>query len=188
MAVGDAGTTVDLLGLAEDQAGAGVTELRPAGPARPPMTCAWKPAAPGRCTSWRRASRRWWMGSCGLGRISTTRARYDTGLRPTLVSIVRIALKLTFKMLSDKDSDYHRFNKIAGMDHTPEIHAVVMTHCGHSRKSRFTPDSTTKFFTNRALNIAKEYEHLFSDKVENCFYLLDDFSQAGESVVHNAFR
>ncbi len=89
------------------------------------------------------------------------------------------ALKLTFKMLADQDSDYHRFNKIAGLNHTPKVHAVVMTHCGYSRKSRFTPDSTTKFFTNRALNIAKEYEHLFSDKVENCFYLLDDFFSSG---------
>ena len=89
------------------------------------------------------------------------------------------ALKLTFKMLSDPDSDYHRFNKIAGMKRTPKVHAVVMTHCGYSRRSRFTPDSTTKFFTNRALNIAKEYEHLFSDKVENCFYLLDDFFSSG---------
>ncbi len=89
------------------------------------------------------------------------------------------ALRLTFQMLSDEHSDYHRFNKIAGMMHTPKIHAIVMTHCGYSRKSQFTPDSTTQFFTNRALQLAIQYQHLFSDTVENCFYLLDDFFSSG---------
>ncbi|MDK4804926.1 MAG: ParA family protein [Novosphingobium aromaticivorans] len=89
------------------------------------------------------------------------------------------ALRLTFEMLSDQTKDYHRFNQMAKLDHTPRIHAVVMTHCGYSRKSKYTPDNTTAFFTQRAIDIAKEYEHLFSDKIENCFYLFDDFFSSG---------
>lgn len=89
------------------------------------------------------------------------------------------ALRLTFEMLADENKDYHRFNKLGGIDKAPKVHAVIMTHCGYSRKSKYTPDSTTQFFTNRALEIALEYQHLFSDDVENCFYLFDDFFSSG---------
>jgi hypothetical protein len=98
------------------------------------------------------------------------------------------ALRLTFEMLSDQTKDYHRFNQMAKLDHTPRIHAVVMTHCGYSRKSKYTPDNTTAFFTQRAIDIAKEYEHLFSDKIENCFYLFDDFFLVAALAALSAFQ
>jgi chromosome partitioning protein len=90
------------------------------------------------------------------------------------------ALRLTLDMLKSKDMDFHRFNAQAGIDRSPQVHAIVMTHCGWSRQKANTPDSSTKFFAQKALDIANEYQELFSeDNVSDCFYLLDDFHSAG---------
>ncbi len=90
------------------------------------------------------------------------------------------ALRLTLDMLADDNSEFHKFNEQAGLSHQPKVHAIAMTHCGWSRQKKNTPDSSTKFFLQKALEIAKEYEMLFSEpKAEDCFYLLDDFHSSG---------
>ena len=90
------------------------------------------------------------------------------------------ALRLTLDMLADDNSDFHKFNAQAGINHTPKVHTVAMTHCGWSRKLKNTPDNSTRYFLQKALEIAKEYEYLFSeDDAEDCFYLLDDFHSSG---------
>jgi cellulose biosynthesis protein BcsQ len=90
------------------------------------------------------------------------------------------ALELTLRMLKDKQMDFHKFNEQAGITSAPMVHAIVMTHCGWSRQKKNTPDSSTKFFAQKAIEIAKNYKELFSeDDVSTCFYLLDDFHSAG---------
>lgn len=90
------------------------------------------------------------------------------------------ALKLTLEMLSDTKSDFHKFNAQSGLNNVPRVHAIAMTHCGWSRKTKNKPDSSTRYFLQRALEIAKQHEHLFAEpKAEDCFYLLDDFLSSG---------
>jgi cellulose biosynthesis protein BcsQ len=90
------------------------------------------------------------------------------------------ALRLTLQMLRDKAMDFHRFNEQAHITHTPVVHAIAITHCGWSRQKANTPDASTKFFVQRALDIALEYPELFSEEdVTSCFYLLEDFHSAG---------
>lgn len=90
------------------------------------------------------------------------------------------ALRLTLGMLSRQDMDFHKFNKQAGIDHTPKVHAIVMTHCGWNRQKKNTPDSSTRFFVERAIEIAKAYPGVFSEQdISKCFYLLDDFHSSG---------
>jgi hypothetical protein len=56
----------------------------------------------------------------------------------------------------------------------------VVTHCGWSRQKANTPDSSTKLFVEKAVEIAQEYAAYFSDPdVEYAFYLLDDFHSCG---------
>jgi chromosome partitioning protein len=90
------------------------------------------------------------------------------------------ALKLTLQMLTDEKMDFHRFNNQAGIKHQPVVHAIVMTHCGWSRQKAQTPDSSTRFFVEKAVDVAKDFSDYFSDRlVEYCFYLLDDFHSCG---------
>lgn len=90
------------------------------------------------------------------------------------------ALKLTLQMLRDRHMDFHRFNDQAGIAHQPKVHAIVMTHCGWNRQRANTPDSTTKFFVQKSLELADEFAELFSEQDPSmCFYLLDDFHSAG---------
>lgn len=90
------------------------------------------------------------------------------------------ALELTLDMLSNPERDFHRFNRQAGINHQPLVHAIVMTHCGWNRQRKNTPDSSTTFFVTKALEIANNYASLFSESnVADCFYLLDDFHSSG---------
>lgn len=90
------------------------------------------------------------------------------------------AFRLTLKMLTDKDLDFHRFNKQAGISHQPLVHAIVMTHCGWNRQKANTPDSSTRFFVEQAVDIASQFNGIFTEEdVSECFYLLDDFHSAG---------
>ncbi len=89
------------------------------------------------------------------------------------------ALGLTLEMLTNKEMDFHKFNRQAGIDHAPVVHAIVMTLCGWSRQKRNTPDSSTRFFVEKAVEVALKYEGIFSDSVEYCFYLMDDFHSCG---------
>ena len=90
------------------------------------------------------------------------------------------ALRLTLDMLTKSSMDFHRFNSQAGFTHQPIVHAIVMTHCGWNRQKANTPDSSTKFFVEAALEIAEKYKDVFSEaEPADCFYLLDDFHSSG---------
>ena len=90
------------------------------------------------------------------------------------------ALRLTLSMLTRIDMDFHKFNEQAGLEHQPKVHAIVMTHCGWNRQKSNTPDSSTRFFVERAIEIAKTYNNVFSEPdVGTCFHLLDDFHSSG---------
>jgi chromosome partitioning protein len=90
------------------------------------------------------------------------------------------ALRLTLSMLKDPNMDFQKFNTQAGLDRHPKVHAIVMTHCGWNRQKPNTPDSSTRFFVERAINVAKEFADVFSESdVSRCFYLLDDFHSSG---------
>jgi len=90
------------------------------------------------------------------------------------------ALRLTLRMLTDPEMDFHRFNNQSSIEHQPVVHAIVMTHCGWNRQKANTPDSSTRFFVEQALRIAEEFSVVFSDDdPADCFYLLDDFHSSG---------
>ena len=90
------------------------------------------------------------------------------------------ALRLTLDMLTKARMDFHRFNHQAGFNHQPFVHAIVMTHCGWNRQKANTPDSSTKFFVEAALQVAEQYREVFSEsEPADCFYLLDDFHASG---------
>jgi len=90
------------------------------------------------------------------------------------------ALRLTLRMLVDPEMDFQRFNGQAAIKHRPKVHAIVMTHCGWNRQKPNNPDSSTRFFIEQALNIAKDFPQVFSESdISKCFYLLDDFHSSG---------
>jgi cellulose biosynthesis protein BcsQ len=90
------------------------------------------------------------------------------------------ALRLTLGMLKNPVMDFQKFNAQAGLDLHPKVHAIVMTHCGWNRQRPNAPDSSTRFFVEQALNVAKEFPEVFSEMdVSRCFYLLDDFHSSG---------
>jgi chromosome partitioning protein len=90
------------------------------------------------------------------------------------------ALRLTLEMLRKKNMDFLKFNQQAGITHVPMVHAIAMTHCGWNRQKKNTPDSSTKFFVQQAIAVAKEFAELFSEaNITDCFYLLDDFHSSG---------
>ena len=90
------------------------------------------------------------------------------------------ALRLTLDMLTEPERDFHRLNSQSGIEHQPVVHAVVMTHCGWNRQRANTPDSSTQFFVERALDIINHYGEVFSeDDPADCLYLLDDFHSSG---------
>ncbi|MGE0917929.1 ParA family protein [Trichlorobacter lovleyi] len=90
------------------------------------------------------------------------------------------ALRLTLSMLRDEAKDFLRLNKQGDLTKIPKVHAIVMTHCGWSRQTGFTPDRSTQAYLKQALSIANEYTDLLSssDPLE-CIHLLDDFHSAG---------
>lgn len=90
------------------------------------------------------------------------------------------SLKLTLDMLTNPVMDFHKFNSQAGIHHQPKVHAVVMTHCGWNRQKANTPDSSTRYFVERAIDIASKYPSVFTEEdISKCFYLLDDFHSSG---------
>lgn len=90
------------------------------------------------------------------------------------------ALRLTLSMLRDNSMDFLRLNQQAGIDRVPKIHAIVMTHCGWSRQTGFTPDRSTQAYLKQALDVANEYSDLLtSENPVQAIHLLDDFHSAG---------
>jgi hypothetical protein len=51
----------------------------------------------------------------------------------------------------------------------------------------YTPDSSTRFFVEQAVEVAQEYTSIFTeDDIGACFYLLDDFHSSGRISVGGA--
>ena len=90
------------------------------------------------------------------------------------------ALKLTLSMLKNQRMDFGRLNEQAGITKVPKVHAIVMTHCGWSRQSGFTPDRSTQAYLAQVLDIVQENASLFScSDPMDAIHLLDDFHSAG---------
>jgi chromosome partitioning protein len=90
------------------------------------------------------------------------------------------ALRLTLGMWKNPQMDFQKFNAQAGLERHPKVHAIVMTHCGWNRQKPNTPDGSTRFFVERAIEVAKQFGDVFSETdVSRCFYLLDDFHSSG---------
>ena len=90
------------------------------------------------------------------------------------------ALKLTLSMLKDPKMDFCRLNSQAGIRKRPKVHAVVMTHCGWNRQSKFTPDRSTQAYLAQVIDIVHSHAESFScDNPLDAIHLLDDFHSAG---------
>jgi len=90
------------------------------------------------------------------------------------------ALRLTLSMLKNRKMDFLRLNAQAGIEKVPQVHAIVMTHCGWNRQSAFTPDRSTQAYLAQVIEIARENAELFScDNPIDAIHLLDDFHSAG---------
>jgi hypothetical protein len=83
-------------------------------------------------------------------------------------------------MLKDENRDFLRLNKQGNIGKVPKVHAIVMTHCGWSRQTGFTPDKSTQAYLKQALELANDYSDLLSSTNPlECIHLLDDFHSAG---------
>jgi chromosome partitioning protein len=91
------------------------------------------------------------------------------------------SLELTFKMLSDKTRDFELWNERAGGLKAPKVAAVVMTMVGSKSQVKATPDSASRMYIERAIDLADQYSELFahSDDPSRAFVLTDDFHSAG---------
>ena len=90
------------------------------------------------------------------------------------------ALKLTLSMLKDPDMDFSRLNHQAGIKKVPKVHAIVMTHCGWNRQTKFTPDRSTQAYLAQVIDIVNAHADLFScNNPIDAIHLLDDFHSAG---------
>ena len=91
------------------------------------------------------------------------------------------ALELTLKMLHDESSDFNTWRKRAGIERKPKVQAIIMTHCGWNRQSRYQIDSTSKMYIERAIDISNKYAECFSTEVPaEHFALLSDFHSTGK--------
>ena len=90
------------------------------------------------------------------------------------------ALKLTLSMLQNPSMDFLRLNEQAGITKIPKVHAIVMTHCGWNRQTKFTPDRSTQAYLSQVIEIANNNSNLFScNDPMDAIHLLDDFHSAG---------
>lgn len=91
------------------------------------------------------------------------------------------ALELTLKMLDDEESDFNSWRLRAGIQEKPKVQAVIMTHCGWNRQSKYSIDSTSKMYIERAIEICNKYVSCFStDEPADHFALLSDFHSTGK--------
>jgi chromosome partitioning protein len=90
------------------------------------------------------------------------------------------SLGLLLQLLTDEKREYLRYNVAAGIDATPKIHAIVMTHCGWSRTKSETPDQSTRTFVSQVIELVAANKKLFSWKNPlDSIVMLDDFHSAG---------
>jgi chromosome partitioning protein len=90
------------------------------------------------------------------------------------------SLELLLKMLSSGDKDFVQWNERAGTIKGPKIAAIVMTMVGASTSEPGLPDSASRVYVERALQIAEQYPYLFPHgEPSEAFVLADDFRGSG---------
>lgn len=89
------------------------------------------------------------------------------------------SLELTLDLLSNEEKDFQVWNARAGGLSTPRVAAVVMTMVGAKSRLRSTPDSASRMYIERALDIASNYPELFDGDPTDAFAITDDFVSAG---------
>ena len=90
------------------------------------------------------------------------------------------SLELTLDLLSNKSKDFKIWDERAGGRNTPKVAAIVMTMAGAKSQKKFTPDSASRMYVERALAIAEKYPHLFDfDDPRDAFVITDDFMSTG---------
>ncbi len=89
------------------------------------------------------------------------------------------SLELTLKMLDDPGRDFVTWNSRAGDLASPKIAAIVMTMAGSKSQKKFTPDSASRMYIERALQVAEEHPGLFDRDPSDVFVITDDFVSTG---------
>src|SRR5262249_51464407 len=90
------------------------------------------------------------------------------------------SLNLTLDMLDNPARDFVSWNERAGGLPAPKVAAIVMTMAGSKSQKKFTPDSASRMYIERALKLAEEHPGLFDyDDIRDAFVITDDFVSAG---------
>jgi len=90
------------------------------------------------------------------------------------------SLALTLDLLSNPKKDFVIWNQRAENIQTPRVAAIVMTMAGAKSQKKFTPDSASRMYIERALSIAEKYKHLFDyEDPRDAFAITDDFMSTG---------
>jgi chromosome partitioning protein len=90
------------------------------------------------------------------------------------------SLELTLDLISNPKRDFNIWNDRAGGRSIPKIAAIVMTMVGSKSRLQSTPDSASRMYINRALDIAAKYPQLFDyPDPADAFVITDDFVSSG---------
>lgn len=90
------------------------------------------------------------------------------------------SFEMLLKMLSSDDKDFVQWNKRAGGLPSPKVASVVMTMVGASTSEPGLPDSASRVYVERALEIAERYPNVFPyADPSDAFVLIDDFRGSG---------
>lgn len=90
------------------------------------------------------------------------------------------SLELTLDLLSNPGKDFQIWNERAGGLKSPKVAAVVMTMAGAKSQKKFTPDSASRMYIERAVSISEKYAHLFDySDPRDAFAITDDFMSTG---------
>ncbi|WP_080419429.1 ParA family protein [Burkholderia ubonensis] len=90
------------------------------------------------------------------------------------------SLALTLDLLSNPNKDFVLWNERAGGRKAPKVAAIVMTMAGAKSQKKFTPDSASRMYIERALSIAEDHADLFDyTDPSDAFVITDDFMSTG---------
>ncbi len=90
------------------------------------------------------------------------------------------SFEMLLQMLSSPKKDFVQWNDRAGGRPSPKVAAIVMTMVGASTAEPGLPDSASRVYVERALEIAEKYPVVFPyPEVSDAFVLADDFRGSG---------
>jgi chromosome partitioning protein len=90
------------------------------------------------------------------------------------------SFEMLLKMLTAKEKDFVAWNDRGGSLSSPKIASVVMTMVGASTSEPGLPDSASRVYVERALDIAERFPTLFPhEDPSDAFVLVDDFRGSG---------